>query len=308
MKKYKKILITGGAGFIGSCLADRLIEKGFKVVVVDDLSSGKKENINKQAKFYKKDICNPDVSKIFKKEKPKIVFHLAAKINLQESLEDPAKDLKTNVFGTINVLENCKKYNVKKIIFASSCAVYGEAKIPVSEKSLPKPLFPYGINKLCAEKYLDYYHSFFNLPFIALRFSNVYGPRQNSKGESGVVAVFCDKLISGKTAVIYGSGFQTRDFIFVKDAVNALIAAKNSRKTGVFNIGTGKENSVNNVFLKISKILGAKTKAKRKKFKQKDQNRSLLDVSLAKKELKWKPEYSFEEGIKKTLDWFRDRK
>ena len=195
-----KVLVTGGVGFVGSHLVNKLIEKGHQIIVIDNLSTGKKENLNSQAKFYKLDICSPKISQIFKKEKPEIVFHYAAQIDVRKSVENPIIDAKINILGSLNILENCKKYKVKKIIFASSGgAIYGEANIiPTPENYPAYPLSPYGIAKLTIEKYLNYYYKVFGLPFVALRLANVYGPRQNSKGEAGVVAIFCNKMLSGE--------------------------------------------------------------------------------------------------------------
>ena len=304
------ILITGGAGFIGSNLADRLIQEGYKVIVIDNLSTGKKENLNPKAKFYKADICSAEVSKIFGKEKPKIVFHLAAQINVKKSMENPAEDARTNILGSVNVLENCRNFGVKKIIFTSTGgAIYGKANIiPTSEKYPAFPLSPYGIAKLTTEKYLNYYYKIFDLPFISLRLANVYGPRQNSKSEAGVVAIFCDKILSKEQPIIYGNGEQTRDFVYIKDVVKSAILATKIKKTGIFNIGTGEETNINTVF----EIIKEKTKSECKKtyspLKKGETQRSCLDCSRAKKQLKWQPEYSLEKGLMLTIDWFKNNR
>jgi UDP-glucose 4-epimerase len=298
-----KILVTGGAGFIGSHLVDALIEKGHKVVVIDNLSTGKKENINKKAKFYKIDICSPKIGEIFKKEKPEIVFHLAAQINIRKSVENPLMDAKTNILGSLNVLENCKKYKIKKIIFASSAGVYGEAKIlPTPEDHPVNPDSPYRIAKLTIENYLKFYKENFGLKFISLRFSNVYGPRQDPKGEAGVVAIFIEKLLKGERPTIFGNGNQTRDFIFVEDAVSACLKAMEYKgKKEIFNIGTGIETSINKLYEIISKLLKAKIKPKYAPEKSGDLKRSCLDISFAKKELKWEPKYNLENGLRTMI-------
>jgi UDP-glucose 4-epimerase len=298
-----KILVTGGAGFIGSHLVDALIERGHQVIVIDNLSTGKKENINKKAKFYKIDICSPRIVEIFKKEKPKIVFHFAAQINVRKSIENPLKDAKTNILGSLNVLENSKKYKIKKIIFASSAGVYGEAKIlPTSEDYPVNPDSPYRIAKLTVENYLKFYKENFGLKFISLRFSNVYGPRQDPKGEAGVVAIFIDKLLRGERPTIFGDGNQTRDFIFVEDVVSACLKAMEYKgKKEIFNIGTGIETSINELYKIISKLLKAKIKPKYAPEKPGDLKRSCLDISLAKRELEWKPKYNLEKGLQKTI-------
>lgn len=303
-----KILITGGAGFIGSHLVDRLIKDGHQVVVIDNLSTGKKENLNKKAKFYKVDIQGPKISQIFKKEKPEVVFHLAAQIDVRKSVENPIEDAKINILGSLNILESCQKSKVKKIIFASTGgAIYGEAKIISTPEDYPaNPLSPYGIEKLTIEKYLDYYWKIFKISYISLRLANVYGPRQNSKGEAGVIAIFCDKILCGKQPIIYGNGKQTRDFVFVDDVAEANILAMESKKIGIFNIGTEKETDINTIFEKIKKLIGVKCKKIHAPAKSGEQKRSCLDYTKAKKELGWQPKYSLENGLRETINYFKN--
>jgi UDP-glucose 4-epimerase len=304
-----KILVTGGAGFIGSHLVDALIARGHRVIVIDNLSTGKKENINKKAKFYKIDICSPKIGEIFKKEKPEIVFHLAAQINVRKSVEDPLFDAKVNILGSLNVIQNFLKPRTSNLkhptfIFASTGgAIYGEAKkIPTPEDYPANPISPYGIAKLTVENYLGFYKENFGLKFISLRFSNVYGPRQDSKGEAGVVAIFINKLLKGKKPTIFGDGNQTRDFIFVEDAVSALLKAMEYEgEKEIFNIGTGIETSINKLYEIISKLLKTKIKPKYIPEKPGDLKRSCLDISLAKKELKWEPKFDLEKGLQKTI-------
>jgi UDP-glucose 4-epimerase len=315
--------VTGGAGFIGSHLVDALIERGHRVVVVDNLSTGKKENINKKAKFYKIDICSPKIGEIFKKEKPQICFHFAAQINVRKSVEDPLFDAKVNILGSLNVIQNFLQLRTSyfkprtsyfkprtsnlehpTFIFASTGgAIYGEAKrIPTPEDYPPNPISPYGIAKLTVENYLKFYKENFGLKFISLRFSNVYGPRQDPKGEAGVVAIFIDKLLRGERPTIFGDGNQTRDFIFVEDVVSACLKAMEYKgKKEIFNIGTGIETSINELYKIISKLLKAKIKPKYAPEKPGDLKRSCLDISLAKRELKWKPKYNLEKGLQKTI-------
>lgn len=298
-----KILITGGAGFIGSHLTDKLIKTGHKVVVIDNLSTGRKENLNPKAKFYKIDICSPKISQIFKKEKPEAVFHYAAQANVRKSVESPIKDAKINILGALNILESSQKYKVKKIIFASTVGVYGETNIiPTPETYFEQPLSPYGIAKLAVEKYLNYYYKVFELPFVSLRLANVYGPRQNNKGEAGVVAVFYNKLLAGEQPIINGNGRQTRDYVFVDDVVEANLLALQKNKVGIFNVGAGKETSVNEIFQKIKKAIKSNLKATYGPAKKGDLKRSRLDYSKIKKQLGWQPKYSLDEGLKKTID------
>jgi UDP-glucose 4-epimerase len=309
MRKSKKILVTGGAGFIGSHLVDALIERGHKVVVIDNLSTGKKENINKKAKFYKIDICSPKIGEIFKKEKPEIVFHFAAQINVRKSVENPLFDAKVNILGSLNVIQNFLKlrtsnFQLPKIIFASTGgAIYGETKkIPTPENHPANPISPYGIAKLTVENYLRFYKENFGLKFISLRFSNVYGPRQDPKGEAGVVAIFIDKLLKKERPTIFGDGNQTRDFIFVEDAVSACLKAMEYKgEKEIFNIGTGIETSINELYEIISKLLRTKIKPKYAPEKPGDLKRSCLDISLAKRELKWRPKYNLEKGLRETI-------
>jgi UDP-glucose 4-epimerase len=304
-----KCLITGGAGFIGSHLVDRLIKDGHTIAIIDNLSTGKKENLNKKANFYKIDICNAKIREIFKKEKPEIVFHLAAQIDVRKSVQNPIEDAQINILGSLNILENCKEFGVKKIIFISSGgAIYGEAKIVPTPESYPaNPLSPYGIAKLAIEKYLNYYYEVFNLPFISLRLANVYGPRQNPKGEAGVVAIFTDKLLNNQIPVINGDGTQTRDYVFVNDVVDAAILAFKSLKLRkpIFNIGTGMETSVNDLYKIMTKKIEKNISADHNLAKIGEQERSCLNYSKVAKELNWQPKYNIERGIKMTIDWFR---
>ena len=310
-----KILVTGGAGFIGSHLVDRLIKEGHQVVVVDNLSTGKKENLNKKAKFYKIDICSPKISQIFKKEKPEVVYHLAAQIDVRKSVEDPVRDADINILGSLNLIQNFIRVNPrlnqrksastnKKIIFASSGAIYGDTNvIPTPEAHPENPETPYGIAKLAIEKYLYFYQKTLGLNYTALRLSNVYGPRQNSKGEAGVVAIFCDKMLSGKQPVIFGSGRQTRDFVFVDDVVEAALLAvsrgpSSADSVPVYNIGTAKETSINEIFRKIKELTNSNCQEIHGPAKLGEQKRSCLDFSKAKKELNWQPKYDLEMGLK----------
>jgi UDP-glucose 4-epimerase len=303
-----KILVTGGAGFIGSHIIDQLIDNGHEVVIIDNLSTGKKENINKKAKFIKIDIGDPKIKNIFKKEKFDYVFHLAAQIDVRKSVEDPIADAKTNILGSLNILENCKNFSVKKVIFSSTGgAIYGDAEIiPTPETYPEKPISPYGICKLSVEKYLYYYHQIFGLNYIALRYGNVYGPWQNSKGEAGVVAIFLDKILSGKQPVINGDGKQARDYVYVDDVVRANMLALESEEIGTYNVGTGIETDVNKLFSVLNNNFSNKIKEVHGEAKMGEQARSCLSFELIKKDLGWEPEVGLEEGIGKTVLWFKN--
>jgi UDP-glucose 4-epimerase len=312
------ILITGGAGFIGSHLVDRLIQEGYKVVIVDNLSSGKRKNLNPRAKFYKVDIRNKKaLANVFQKEKPRDIFHLAAQINLRKSVDDPVEDAKINILGGLNLVQcflqsnplPARREGAKFIFSSTGGAIYGEAEvIPTSEKFPARPMSPYGIAKLSFEHYLDYYQKVFGLDFVSLRYANVYGPRQNSKGEAGVVAIFCDQILSGNKPVIYGNGQQTRDYVFVDDVVEANILSLQKNVKGVFNIGTGKETSVNQLFQKINKIFDGKIRRKHGPAKKGEQKRSCLDCQKAKKILGWENKVELDEGLKRTVEWFKNGK
>jgi UDP-glucose 4-epimerase len=304
-----KIIVTGGAGFIGSHIVDGLINRGNEVCIIDNLSTGSKENINPKAKFYKTDVQDKEISEIFEKEKPDIVFHLAAQINVRESVKNPTEDAKINILGSLNILENCKKSKVKKIIFASTGgAIYGEADIiPTPENYAEFPLSPYGIAKLAVEKYINYYSKNFGLPFTALRFGNVYGPRQNPEGEAGVISIFCDKFLKKEQPVINGDGKQTRDFVFVEDVADACLMFAENNKTGIFNIATGKETDINEIFDKVKEITGSDYQKAYGTQNAGEQKRSCLDCSKAKNEAGWEAKYSVEEGLIKTVNWFKKK-
>ena len=303
-----KILVTGGAGFIASHLTDKLIEKGHNVVVIDNLSTGKKENLNPKAKFYEADICNSEIAQIFQEEKPEIVFHFAAQIDVRKSVKDPIQDAEVNILGSLNLLQNCQKAGVKKFIFASSGgAIYGDTDvIPTPETHTENPESPYGICKLTIEKYLHFYKETFGLNYTALRFANIYGPRQNSKGEAGVIAVFCDKMLKNQEVVINGDGEQTRDFVFVDDVINAALLSMEQEKSDIYNIGAGEETNINDIFRKIKELTGSSCEEIHAPSKAGEQKRSCLDFSKAKEKLNWGPEYNLEKGLENTIKWFKE--
>lgn len=310
ISKTYKVIVTGGAGFIGSTLVDRLIEDGCEVIVIDNLVSGKKEYINKKAKFYEVDITSgKEITDIFNNEsdekKIDFVFHLAAQIDVRKSVEDPAYDNKINVLGGLNILENCKKCGVDKIIFSSTGgAIYGEiVGEPATEKYATMPLSPYGVNKLTFEKYLNYYHKNFGQKYTALRLANVYGPRQFKGGEAGVVAIFIDNVINNKKTIINGDGLQTRDYVYVDDIVNAFILAMKSEYVGELNIGTGKEHNLLDVIKFIELKLNRAVDFEHVEAKAGDVLRSVLNAEMAKNVLGWTPKINLEEGIGKTINW-----
>ena len=302
-----KVLVTGGAGFIGSHVVDRLIDEGCEVVVVDDLSSGKEKNINKKAKFYKLNIQDSILESVFQKEKPDYVNHHAAQMDVRRSVSDPLFDAKVNVLGTINLLQNCIKYKVKKVIYASSGgAVYGEQQVfPATEAHPLRPVSPYGITKLAGEYYLYYYKTVYGLDYTALRYANVYGPRQDPHGEAGVVAIFIQKMLNGEQPIINGDGGQTRDFVYVGDVAEAnILAMKNNISDSIFNIGTSIETSVNQIFNLLREIINPAINAKYGPPKLGEQQRSIIENTKAKKTLHWKPKISLRSGLERTCKYF----
>lgn len=303
-----KILITGGAGFIGSHLVDAFIKRGYKAVVVDNLSTGRKKNLNPKAKFYKLDIQDRKLSEIFRREKPDFVSHHAAQIDVRLSVADPLFDARVNILGSLNLLECCRQYKVKKIIFASSGgAMYGDTEvIPTPEDYPAKPCSPYGIAKVTVEHYLYYYKIEFGLSYVCLRYSNVYGPRQNSKGEAGVVAIFADKMLNEIQPVINGDGKQTRDYVYVGDVVRANLLALEKKVEGEFNVATTKETSVNELFAKMVKILNRPFKETHGPAKSGEQKRSCLSYEKIKKILLWQPAVGLDEGLELTIKWFKE--
>ena len=302
-----KILVTGGAGFIGSHIADSFIEQGHEVVILDNLSMGRMENINPEAKFYLLDIGAKEVEKVFQQEKFDAVCHQAAQMDVRKSVEDPLFDAQVNVIGGLNILENCVKYNVNKFLFASTGgAVYGEQeKFPCDESHPLRPVSPYGITKLTMEKYLFYYSIQFELKYVILRYSNVYGPRQNPKGEAGVVAIFSNKLINGEQPVINGDGKQTRDYIYVGDVVRANMKALSYNKNDIFNIGTGIETDVNKIFHMLTKYIDGSVKEKHGPPKPGEQQRSVISYKKASELLSWQPQVDLVKGLYKTVEFFR---
>jgi len=302
-----KIIITGGAGFIGSNTVDGLIEAGYKVVVIDNLSTGKKENINNNAVFYQADIRDKGIKEIFSKEKPDMVIHNAAQISVRLSVDEPVLDADINILGSLNIIEAARINKVKKIIFASSGGtVYGEQKFfPADETHPLNPISPYGVAKLAVENYLYYYYQSFGLEYIALRYANVYGPRQDPLGEAGVVAIFSKKILEGKAPIINGDGKQTRDYVYVGDVVEANLKALNSDFVGSLNIGTGIESKVLDLFKFLKETAVTDIEKIHGPAKKGEQRRSVLSYDKAKDIIGWVPKVKLGEGLSKTYHWFR---
>lgn len=304
------ILVTGGAGFIGSQIADEYIKLGHNVIITDNLSTGVKEFINPKAEFYEVDIRDDKISEIFKKHKIDVINHHAAQIDLRKSVDDPKYDVDVNVIGSINLLQNAIENTVKKFIFASTGgAIYGEPDyFPADEKHPTRPYAPYGINKNTIEKYLFYYNHVYGLNYIVFRYANVYGPRQNPYGECGVVAIFTDKMLGASKPVINGDGKQTRDYVFVQDVVNANVLALDANGPVIYNIGTSVETSVNYIFNKVNEYAGTKLEENHGPAKKGEQMRSVLSYEKIKKELGWNPKINMDEGLRLTLEYFKNHK
>jgi UDP-glucose 4-epimerase len=305
-----RYIVTGGAGFIGSHLVDRLIRKGDEVLVIDNLSTGKEAFVNKKAVLIKCDIIDrSSVSKIYSDFKPDYLYHLAAQIDVRHSFADPVFDADVNIMGSINLLEMARRYNTKRVVFASSGGtVYGEPKSrPVTEDEPTKPVSPYGLAKLAVEMYLNLYKRIHNLNYISLRLGNVFGPRQNPKGECGVFSIFTLKMLKNEKPTIYGDGTATRDYVYVDDVVDAFIIATDDRiQSGEFNIGTGIELSTRGVFDIIANITGYKEEPHYADPKPCEVYQISLDITKAKKILNWHPKTGLEDGVNKLVDYIRE--
>jgi UDP-glucose 4-epimerase len=304
-----KILITGGAGFIASHIADAFIENGHAVFVLDNLSSGFEKNINSKATFVKADIRDKSLSELFEMEKFDVVNHHAAQMDVRRSVADPEFDANTNIIGTINLLQNAVKYNVKKFMFASTGgAVYGEQEyFPADENHPTSPLSPYGISKLSVEKYLFFYRAQYNLNYTILRYANIYGPRQNPHGEAGVVAIFSKKLFNGEQPVINGDGKQSRDYTFVKDVVKANLLTLTDEKSDIYNVGTGIETDVNVLFNKMNDIIGKGQVEKHGPSMPGEQLRSVITSGKLNQKFGWSPSTLLDEGLKTTVEYFKEK-
>lgn len=301
------ILLTGGAGFIGSHLVDAYIKNGFKVIAIDDLSTGKKDQINPKAKFYQGDITdNKFVESVFSQEKDiDCLNHHAAQKSVTDSVDDPILDSKINIKGSLVLLEACRKYKIKEFIFSSTGgALYSDkAIIPTPEDGPLEPKSPYGIAKLSVENYLRFYQRL-GIKTKILRYSNVYGPRQDPLGEAGVVAIFCQRILRSHQVTVFGSGEQTRDFVYIKDVVRANLALRHYKKSGMWNIGTGLETPINTIAQKLIAFSHKKIKIVYQPARFSESQRSVLDCQKAKQELNWQSRIDIEQGLAKTLSSF----
>jgi UDP-glucose 4-epimerase len=299
-----RAVVTGGAGFIGSNVVDALLARGDEVHVLDDLSRGKRENVADGARIHEADI-RIDVTSVFEEVRPDVCFHLAAQIDVRVSVERPELDADVNVVGTLHVLEAARTYGTKLVFSSTGGAIYGECDGPAAEDHPRAPLSPYGVSKLAAEEYIAAYNRLHGSSHVALRYANVYGPRQDPHGEAGVVAIFMNALRDGSTPRIYGDGSQTRDYVFVGDVVAASLAAAD-HDGGVFNVGTGTETSVVELYARIQRVAGVERAAELAPLRAGELQRSVLDPSLAARQFGWKPERSLDEGLATTWSWISE--
>lgn len=302
-----KVLVTGGAGFIGSHVADAYVAAGQEVVIFDNLSSGVRENLNPQAKFYEVDIRSDQAAQIFIEEKPDILNHHAAQIRVDISVKDPVLDATINTIAPVRMMEAAKdKGFLQKVIFSSTGgAMYGNKLTPFKETMTAQPLSPYGISKRATELYLNFYHEQYGIKYTALRYANVYGPRQNPHGEAGVVSIFCEKLLSNQQPIINGDGLQTRDYVYVTDVVKANIIASQQDVIGEYNIGTMTETNVNQIYDLIAQEINPQVQVQHGPAREGEQLTSSLDYSLAKEKMGWEPTMELVNGIKQTVSFFK---
>lgn len=307
------VLVTGGAGFIGSHLVDAYLGAGHQVVVLDNLSTGDPAKLNPAARFVEGDVRDADlVNALFLEERFDLVNHHAAQLDVRISVANPAFDAEQNIIGSVNIFQAAAATGVGRAIFASSGGtVYGEQQqFPADETHSTEPISPYGVSKLSVEKYLGYFAHQFGLRFSVLRYTNVYGPRQSSHGEAGVVAIFCDRMLGGMQPVINGTGQQTRDYVYVGDVARANMLATSyleREKQGIFNVCSNTEVTVNELFQTLNGIFGDRFTEEHGPAKPGEQFRSVCTYAKAQAVLGWKPEVSFEEGLRKTVEYFREQ-
>lgn len=301
------LLVTGGAGFIGSHLAEDALAHGDRVVVLDNLSTGKRENVPAGAVFHQRDISDPGLDELVRDEKIDLVSHHAAQVNVRVSLEDPSADARTNILATLDLVRACKKAGVRRFLFASSGGtVYGQQQVfPCDEEHSTHPTSPYGCAKLAVELYLDAFRVIGDLDPIVFRYANIYGPRQEPKGEAGIVAILAEKLLAGETPRIFDDGEQTRDYVYVGDLVRANMAASELETDGVYNVGTGVETSVNELYEALCRVVGVDVRAEHGPAKPGEQMRSVLDGSKLRKLAGLPEPVGLDEGLRLTVDWLR---
>ena len=303
-----KVLVTGGAGFIGSHVADRLLADGHDVVILDDLSTGNVQHLQPNARFYQMDLQSPWIDELFRIERPEAVLHQAAQASVRRSVDDPLFDARVNVLGTAALLQASVRHGVRRFIFASTGgALYGDAEVTPTPEDYPTlPVSPYGAAKLSAEVYLRTFNALHGLSYAALRYANVYGPRQNPHGEAGVVAIFARRLLGGEKARINGDGKQTRDFVYVGDVAEANARALNSEAVGSFNVGTGIETEINTIFQMLKRLTASNQPEEHGPPLAGEQHRSVVDARKIEKSLGWHPKTSLDAGLDATVRYFRE--
>jgi UDP-glucose 4-epimerase len=306
-----RILVTGGAGFIGSSTVDALVNvDAGQIAVLDDLSAGKRQQLNGKARLYRANLCDAAaVRDVVARERPEVIYHLAAQMDVRRSVADPAFDAQINLVGFLNLMEAARQHGLRRCIFASTGgAIYGEQEsFPCDEDHPCRPLSPYGIAKLATEKYLFFYRAQYGIDYLALRYANVYGPRQDPHGEAGVVAIFCGRMLGGQRCTIFGDGKQTRDYTYVGDVVRANLYALTSKASGLaLNIGTGRETSVNELYTALAQVAGEAQPAQYAEARPGEQLRSVISPRRAAVELGWKPEIGLAAGLEQTFRYFRD--
>jgi UDP-glucose 4-epimerase len=303
-----KVLVTGGAGFIGSHVTDAFLDAGHEVWAVDDLSSGRRENLRPEVRLVVADIRSPEAARLVESERFEVMCHLAAQMDVRRSVTDPRFDADVNVAGFLNLLEAARKSGLRKVVFSSTGgAIYGEQDVyPAPETHPTRPVSPYGVSKASGELYLGYYRAQYGLKSVALRYANVYGPRQNPHGEAGVVAIFSERLLHGQTCTINGTGRQTRDFVYGPDVARANLLAATRDVEGPINVGTGVETDVNRLYTLLASAAGTDRPAQHAPAKAGEQMRSSVDPTRAGELLGWRPTVALEEGLRRTVDWFRE--
>jgi len=304
------VCVTGGAGFIGSHVAEALVGAGHRVLIVDDLSTGSKANVPDGAEFFEFDIRSPEAAALVQKSGVEVLFHHAAQIDVRRSVVDPVGDADVNIVGTLNLLQAGLRGGLKQVVFASTGgAIYGEQDVfPADEGHPTRPVSPYGVAKLATENYLFYYHVEHGLAVTCLRYANVYGERQNPHGEAGVVAIFLERLLSGETCVINGDGSQTRDYVHVADVVAANMAALGADGFHTYNVGTGVETDVTTLYRHLAEAVGSDRQAEHGPAKAGEQRRSSIDAGLLERDLGVRPEIALADGLRRTAHWFADRR
>jgi UDP-glucose 4-epimerase len=304
-----KVLVTGGAGFIGSHVVDAYVTAGYEVIVVDNLCTGKRENLNPRARFVELDINDAATAELVRAERPDVLNHHAAQMDVRRSVADPLFDARTNVLGTIALLEAARVAGVGKVLFVSSGgAVYGEQEtFPAPETHPTWPVSPYGVSKRSGELYCHFYQAEYGLPFVAFRYANVYGPRQDPHGEAGVVAIFSGRMLRGEPVTVNGDGKQTRDYVFVGDVARMNLLALERDATGPVNIGTAVETDVNTLAETMLDVSSSRSEVRHGPAKAGEQRRSVVDIRRAAEVFGWTPEVSLRDGLARTVEFFRAR-